>query len=349
MSETSIEQPIRPEVEPEVDKGVPVLSVRDLRTYLYTRWGTTQAVDGVSFDLWPGETLGVVGESGSGKSMLALSLVRLTPQPAGRIVGGEVWLNGRDIVSLSEKKMRKVRGTEISMILQDPQQSLNPVFSVGNQLAEAFRVHDRSLSGSAVHDRSVEALREVRVPAPERRLRDFPHQMSGGMKQRIVGAMAMAYQPQVLIADEPTTALDVTIQAQYLRLLDDLQERTGVAIIMITHDFGVVAETCDRVAVMYAGRIVEQAPIDEIFDNPRHPYTRALLASRPRADVKADRLPSIEGQPPELNALPVGCRFAPRCPYAVERCVEEYPPGFRFGPTHESACWRSEEEPWASH
>lgn len=330
------------------DEEAPVLSVRGLTTYLYTRWGTTKAVDGVSFDLKAGETLGVVGESGSGKSMLALSLVRLTPQPAGRIVGGEVWLNGRDVLKLSERKMRAVRGTEISMILQDPQQSMNPVFSVGNQLAEAFRVHDSDLRSKDVHDRSIEALKEVRVPAPDRQLRSFPHQLSGGMKQRIVGAMAMAYQPQVLIADEPTTALDVTIQAQYLRLLQDLQERTGVAIVLITHDFGVVAETCDRVAVMYAGRIVEQAPIGQVFDRPRHPYTRALLDSRPRADLKADRLRSIEGQPPELNDLPVGCRFAPRCPYAVEVCVQEYPPPIRLGDEHEVACWRSEEEPWVS-
>lgn len=326
--------------------SAPLLTVRDLRTYLYTRWGTTKAVDGVSFDLHPGETLGVVGESGSGKSMLALSLVRLPPEPAGRIEGGEVWLNGRDLLTLGPKEMREVRGREISMILQDPQQSLNPVFSVANQLGEAIRVHDQEANPEEVHRRSIEAMEKVRVPAPERRLRSFPHQLSGGMKQRIVGAMAMAYQPQVLIADEPTTALDVTIQAQYLRLLEDLQERTGVAIILITHDFGVIAEACDRVAVMYAGRIVEQGPVYEIFDDPRHPYTRALLESRPRATVKAERLQSIGGEPPALSDLPHGCRFAPRCPYRIEQCVAEYPPSLQVAAHHVAACWRSEEQPW---
>jgi oligopeptide/dipeptide ABC transporter ATP-binding protein len=327
----------------------PVLEVEDLRTYLFTSWGTTKAVDGVSFRLQAGETLGIVGESGSGKSMLALSLVRLPPEPAGRIVGGRVVLNGRDLVGLSEKEMRNVRGKEISMILQDPQQSLNPVFSVGNQLEEAIRVHDRDADDDVVRQRSLQALKSVHVPAPERRLKNFPHQMSGGMKQRIVGAMAMAYQPQVLIADEPTTALDVTIQAQYLRLLKDLQDRTGVGIIIITHDFGVVAETCDNVAVMYAGRFVEQAPVEEIFDNPRHPYTRALLDSRPKADLKATRLQSIEGQPPSLNDLPVGCRFAVRCSYAIDKCHDEYPPTASLAEGHVAACWRSEEAPWASH
>jgi oligopeptide/dipeptide ABC transporter ATP-binding protein len=303
----------------------------------------------VSLHLDAGETLGIVGESGSGKSMLALSMVRLTPEPASRTVAGQVMLNGRDLLTLSEKQMRQVRGKEISMILQDPQQSLNPVFSVGNQLGEAIRVHDRSVTDAEAMNRSVEALKSVQVPAPERRLRNFPHQLSGGMKQRIVGAMAMAYQPQVLIADEPTTALDVTIQAQYLRLLKDLQARTGVGIILITHDFGVIAEACDRVAVMYAGRIVEQAPVAEIFDRPQHPYTRALLDSRPRSDTKSLRLQSIEGQPPSLNDLPPGCRFAARCSYAIDRCQDEYPPTFLASEQHLSACWRSEEAPWATH
>jgi len=323
-----------------------VLEVKDLRTYLYTRWGTTKAVDGVSFRVNAGETLGIVGESGSGKSMLALSLVRLTPEPAGRIIGGQVVLNGRDLLALSAKQMRDVRGKEISMILQDPQQSLNPVFTVGNQLGEAIRAHDRTLSHDQTHDRSVAALKNVQVPAPEQRLRTFPHQLSGGMKQRIVGAMAMAYQPQILIADEPTTALDVTIQAQYLRLLRELQMRTGVGIIIITHDFGVIAEACDRVAVMYAGRFVEQAPVAEIFDHPKHPYTKALLDSRPRADSRTARLQSIGGSPPSLNDLPEGCRFASRCTYVIDRCVEEYPPTLLVGDQHVAACWRSEEAPW---
>ncbi|MGH8953125.1 MAG: ABC transporter ATP-binding protein [Acidimicrobiia bacterium] len=336
------------EPRPLEGKGAPILEVTDLRTYLHTRWGVTKAVDGVSFHLDPGETLGIVGESGSGKSMLALSLVRLIPEPAGRYEGGRVLLNGRDLLSLTEKQMREIRGKEISMILQDPQQSLNPVFSVGNQIREAIRVHDRSLDTDEAQAKAVAALESVRVPAPERRLRNFPHQLSGGMKQRIVGAMAMAYQPQVLIADEPTTALDVTIQAQYLRLLKDLQERTGVGIILITHDFGVIAEACDRVAVMYAGRIVEQGPIADIFDNPLHPYTRALLESRPRSDATAERLQSISGQPPSLNDLPAGCRFAERCVYVVDRCETEYPSTFLFEDEHTAACWRSEEAPWAS-
>jgi oligopeptide/dipeptide ABC transporter ATP-binding protein len=256
-------------------------------------------------------------------------------------------LNGRNLLDLTDKQMRDVRGKEISMILQDPQQSLNPVFSIGDQLSEAIRVHDRDLDDQLTYERSIDALKSVHVPAPERRLKNFPHQMSGGMKQRIVGAMAMAYQPQVLVADEPTTALDVTIQAQYLRLLKDLQHRTGVAIIVITHDFGVIAETCDRVAVMYAGRFVEEGPVEEIFDQPRHPYTRALLDSRPKVDVKSTRLQSIEGQPPSLIDLPVGCRFAARCAFAIDRCLAEYPPWFEITEVHTAACWRSEEAPWA--
>jgi peptide/nickel transport system ATP-binding protein len=330
----------------QVATGSPVLEVTNLRTYLYTRWGVTKAVDGVSLQLNAGETLGVVGESGSGKSMLALSLVRLTPEPAGRIVGGKVMLNGRDLLSLSDRQMRGVRGREISMILQDPQQSLNPVFTVGNQIEEAIRVHDREIGHADARERSIAALKTVRVPAPERRLSSFPHQLSGGMKQRIVGAIAMAYRPQVLIADEPSTSLDVTIQAQFLRLLKDLQQRTGVGIMLITHDFGVVAEACDRVAVMYAGRVVEQGPVDEIFDRPQHPYTRALLDSRPRADLRATRLKSIDGSPPSLNNLPVGCRFVDRCAYSIDRCSVEYPPMFRLTDNHSAACWRAKEAPW---
>lgn len=327
----------------------PVLRVKNLRTYLYTRWGVTRAVDGVSFHLDRGETLGIVGESGSGKSMLALSLVRLTPEPASRVEGGQVILDGIDLLSLTPKQMRAVRGKDISMILQDPQQSLNPVFSVGNQLIEALQIHDPGLNPDAARQRSIDALRSVRVPAPERRLANFPHELSGGMKQRIVGAMAMSYVPKVLIADEPTTALDVTIQAQYLNLLRELQDSTGVAIILITHDFGVVAESCDRVAVMYAGRLVEQGPVDQIFDNPRHPYTRALLDSRPRADRHIDRLVSIEGNPPSLADLPVGCRFAPRCPYVMDQCEKEYPRIEVLSRDHGAACWRAEEAPWSSH
>jgi oligopeptide/dipeptide ABC transporter ATP-binding protein len=321
----------------------PVLEVRHLRTYLYTRYGVTKAVDDVSFALERGETLGIVGESGSGKSMLALSLVRLPPRPAGRIVGGQVLLDGEDLLAKSEAEMRAVRGKEISMILQDPHQSLNPVFTIGHQLAEALTSHGRG--GDSLRARLVEALRGVRVPAPERRLNDYPHQISGGMKQRVVGAMAMAYRPRVLIADEPTTALDVTVQAQYLRLLRRLQRETAVSIILITHDFGVVAAMCDRVAVMYAGRFVEQGAVGEIFDHPRHPYTQALLGALPRMERRVEQLVAIEGQPPALFELPTGCHFAPRCAHASARCLEQYPATFALAAGHTADCWLLEAHP----
>ena len=332
----------RPMERREPSRG-PVLQVRDLRTYLDTRSATVRAVDGVSFHVDAGETLGIVGESGSGKSMLALSLVRLTPDGLARHVSGTVVVDGVDITELSERKMRSVRGRDIAMILQDPHQSLNPVFTVGDQLREAMRAHHPDMSRSAAHERSVSGLADVGVPAPEGRMRNYPHELSGGMKQRVVGAMAMTDSPKVLIADEPTTALDVTIQAQYLHLLKDMQRRTKVALIVITHDFGVVAQTCDRVAVMYAGRIVEQGPVTEIFDRPRHPYTRALLGARPRIDQRVDRLPTIGGQPPSLSDLPRGCRFAERCGFVLDKCREEYPSTVQVGETHESACWRTAE------
>lgn len=323
----------------------PVLEVRGLRTHLHTRWGVVRAVDGVSFDIRPGETLGIVGESGSGKSMLALSLVRLTPKPVSRFAGGHVLFDGRDLLEVSEVEMRRIRGREISMILQDPHQSLNPVLMVGGQLEEALPVVDRTTRGRS-RELAIEALRKVRISAPERRLRSYPHQLSGGMKQRIVGAMAMAKHPKVLIADEPTTALDVTHQAQYLRLLKDLQRDTGVAIIVITHDLGVVAAICDRVAVMYAGRIVEQANVRAIFDRAAHPYTRALLASLPRVDRDAGELASIEGYPPSLVDLPAGCHFAPRCPHAAPECLDTYPSTFSKDDGHSVSCWKMKEQGW---
>ena len=326
-----------------------VLQVEDLRMYLHTRWGVTKAVDGVTFDLRAGETLGIVGESGSGKSMLALSLVRLTPEPASRIEGGKVLLKGVDLIALPERKMRRIRGKEISMILQDPQQSLNPVFRVGNQLEEAIRIHGAAKTRRDARGRAAEALQSVHVPEPERRLRNFPHEMSGGMKQRVVGAMAMVYTPTVLIADEPTTALDVTIQAQYLRLLRDLQQRTGIAMIIISHDFGVIAETCDRIAVMYAGRFAEQGTVAEVFDNPSHPYTKGLLDSHPRYVRPGERLQSIEGQPPQLNDLPPGCRFSPRCELAAPECSASEPGPQQVSEEHVAWCLKSGELPWASH
>jgi oligopeptide/dipeptide ABC transporter ATP-binding protein len=318
-----------------------LLEVKDLHAHLQTRWGLVKAVDGVSFSVEAGETLGLVGESGSGKTMTALALLRLLPAPAGRIVKGQVLLDGEDLVTKSEREMRRVRGRRISMILQDPQTSLNPVFSVGNQIVEALRAHRAGNGGGGLWQRAEEALRRVNVAAPAERLRAFPHQMSGGMKQRVVGAIAIASEPKLLIADEPTTALDVTIQLQYLMLLKDVQRRMGLGMLFITHDFGIVARMCDRVAVMYAGRIVENGPVRTLFKEPRHPYTQALMASVPRMEGRVDRLPSIDGQPPALHRLADGCRFAPRCRYAEERCRVEYPPTFAVGPLHEAACWRA--------
>ena len=318
-----------------------LLDVRDLHTYLRTRWGVVRAVDGVSFSVSEGETLGLVGESGSGKTMTALSVLRLVPEPAARIVKGQILLQGDDLVPKSEREMRRVRGRRISMILQDPQTSLNPVFTAGAQLVEALEQLHRE-GRRSLWQRAEEALRLVRVAAPKQRLRDYPHQMSGGMKQRVVGAIALAGEPRMLIADEPTTALDATIQLQYLTLLRDLQVRTRLGMLFITHDFGIVARMCDRVAVMYAGRIVESGPVRALFREPRHPYTEALMASVPRMDERVRRLPSIDGQPPALHRLPAGCRFAPRCGYADDRCRREYPPSFPVGPAHDASCWRIE-------
>ena len=317
--------------------GELILEVNDLRTYIYTRTSVVKAVDGISFYLNRGETLGIVGESGCGKTMTALSLLRLIPRPAGRIVSGEILLHGEDLVQKSEEEMRQVRGQKISMILQDPQTSLNPVFNIGNQLMESLALTHKE-GRRNLWQRAVDSLRNVNVAAPERRMDDFPHQMSGGMKQRVVGAIAMSLEPDIIIADEPTTALDVTIQLQYLRLLKDIQARTGLAIIFITHDFGVVARMCDRVAVMYAGHIVEHGSVRDLFNNPQHPYTQALMASVPKMEEKVDRLYSIEGQPPLLWDLPEGCLFAPRCPHAQDRC-QEYPPTFTIKEGHTADCW----------
>jgi oligopeptide/dipeptide ABC transporter ATP-binding protein len=294
-------------------------------------------VDGISFSLRQGETLGIVGESGCGKTMTALSLLRLIPKPAARIVSGEIILDGEDILKKSDNEMRDIRGRKISMILQDPQTSLNPVFSIGTQVIEALGISQKGGRKTMI-SRAVDALRNVRVAAPESRLHDYPHQMSGGMKQRVIGAIAMASSPKVIIADEPTTALDVTIQLQYLRLLKDIQEETGLAIIFITHDFGIVARMCDRVAVMYAGRIVESADVRSLFNNPTHPYTQALIASVPQMD-RTDRLFAIEGQPPALYDLPEGCRFAARCDHARTICNDSYPDTLLAGEDHSVSCW----------
>ena len=318
--------------------GDVVLSVKDLRTYFYTRWGVTKAVDGVSFDLSQGETLGLVGESGCGKSVTVLSLMRLVPIPPGRHVSGEIMLDGQDILKLSDGEMSNIRGRKISMILQDPMTALNPVFNIENQLGEPLRIHQK-LRGKDLWDKAIDALKRVRIPAPEVRIKDYPHQLSGGMRQRVVGAISISCNPLVLIADEPTTSLDVTIQAQYLRLLKDLQAQAGLGIIFITHDFGIVAKNCDRVNVMYAGRTVEEADVRTIFNDPLHPYTQALIGSLPKLEEDVERLYSIEGQPPALFDLPPGCSFAPRCPHAMEKCKETYPSEYMPGERHFAKCW----------
>jgi oligopeptide/dipeptide ABC transporter ATP-binding protein len=316
-----------------------VLDVRDLHTWFFLRRGVVKAVDGVSFFLRRGEVLGLVGESGCGKSLTALSVMRLLPKGGARTVQGEVRLDGENILERSPAEMREIRGRKISMVLQDPQTSLNPVFSVGDQLREAI-LRRRRTPAAEVTREAVQALRRVEIAAPEQRIGQYPHQMSGGMKQRVVGAIAISGQPEVLIADEPTTALDVTIQLQYLKLLKRLQAETGMAILFITHDFGVVGRMCDRVAVMYAGRIVECGPVQQIFEAPAHPYTRALIASVPRMTGPVGRLATIEGQPPSLMGLPAGCRFAARCAHAEPRCHETYPSTTQVGVEHTADCWR---------
>ena len=318
-----------------------VLKVDGLKTYFETRWGTVKAVDGVSFNLHRGETLGIVGESGSGKSVTMLSLMRLIPEPPGRIVDGQILLEGQDLVQLSDKEMSEIRGSQIALIIQDPMTSLNPVFSIGNQVGEAIKIH-QDIPKRTVVQQVLNVLRKVNIPAAETRVRDYPHQMSGGMRQRVVGAISISCEPIVLIADEPTTSLDVTIQAQYLKLLKELQEASNIGLIFITHDFGIVAKMCDRVAVMYAGRIVEMGDVRDIFNNPSHPYTEALLSSVPKLEEDVDRLYSIEGQPPTLHDLPSGCPFAPRCQYVMDKCRESYPPQMDVSDSHYAACWRLE-------
>lgn len=322
-----------------------LLEVENLCTEITTRTGKILVVDHVSFSVNAGETLGIVGESGSGKSMLALSLLRLVPKPVANVVSGRVVLNGEDLLTKNEADMRAVRGRKISMILQDPQTSLNPSFTVGNQIVEALQVHRRD-STKNLTTRAIDVLNRVRVAAPASRIHDFPHQMSGGMRQRVVGAIAISCEPQVIIADEPTTSLDVTIQAQYLKLLQEIQAATGLALIFITHDLGIVAKICHNLMVMYAGRVLEAGPVREIFNHPSHPYTRALLASVPKLSANVHRLYSIEGQPPAIWDMPSGCRFAPRCQYVEERCRSEYPPsskGKSGHPQHVVSCWRSNE------
>jgi len=325
-----------------------VLEVKGLRTELSVGRGVIKAVDGMSFALRRGETLAIVGESGCGKSMTALSLMRLVPEPPGKIVGGSVKLDGRELLRLDEAAMRAVRGNDISMIFQEPMTSLNPVLTIGSQISEAVRLH-QDLSKSAAMDKAVDMLRLVKIPEPAQRAREYPHQLSGGMRQRAMIAMALACNPKVLIADEPTTALDVTIQAQILDLILALQKELGTAIILITHDLGVVAETAQRVIVMYAGRKIEEAEVEALFAEPQHPYTHGLLESIPRLALIAggssdgsQRLKEIPGMVPSLADLPPGCAFAPRCAFADERCRREFPPYGQKRPGHWAACWHSD-------
>jgi oligopeptide/dipeptide ABC transporter ATP-binding protein len=316
----------------------PLLEVSDLQTHFFTFGGTriVKAVDGVSFTLREGETLGLVGESGSGKTTTCLSIVGLLPR-AARIVGGSVRFEGDELTRKSQRELRQIRGRKIAVILQDPMASLNPLFTIFRQVAEPAYFHQQ-LRGRTLRERVTRLLGAVRIPSPEWRMRDYPHQMSGGMRQRIVGAIALAGGPRLVIADEPTTNLDVTIQAQYLDLLKDIQRETGVALIFVTHNLGIVAKMCDRVAVMYAGKIIEQAPVRELFDDPKHPYTRALLGSVPKLGSK-EPLYSIAGQPPNLANLPPGCPFHPRCPEVLARCATDVPRDFHRADGSVARCW----------
>jgi oligopeptide/dipeptide ABC transporter ATP-binding protein len=316
----------------------PLLVVEDLKTYFFTRRGVTRAVDGVSFTLEAGRALALVGESGSGKSVTCLSLVRLVPEPAGRIVGGRVLLDGEDLLQKTPAEMRRVRGRQIAMVLQDPMTSLNPALTIGTQVGEVLRLH-QGLGGRSLRERTLAALRRLRISAPETRLQQYPHQFSGGMRQRVSSAIALSCAPRLLIADEPTTSLDVTIQAQYLELLKEVQAAAGVAVILVTHDFGIVAANADRVAVMYAGRIVEMGSTLQVFDNPSHPYTRALLRCLPDVGLRQEQLVEIGGQPPDLAHLPPGCPFAPRCPERQPVCTETFPPTVTVDEGHVASCW----------
>ncbi len=322
----------------------PLLRVEDLAVVFHTEEGDAHAVDGVSFSLNQGETVALVGESGCGKSVTALSLLRLIPSPPGRIAAGRIFFDGRDILTLSETAVRSIRGNDISMVFQEPMTALNPVFRVGAQISAVLRVH-RNLTRAEARDATIELMRRVGIPAPEKRLDEFPHQMSGGMLQRIIIAMALACNPKVLIADEPTTALDVTIQAQILELLLHLQRQSDLAIVLITHDLAVVAETAHHVVVMYAGKVVETATVAELFDNPMHPYTKGLFASLPSVNKPGNRLAAIPGIVPAATNLPPGCRFHPRCVHVMPQCSEHEPPLACGAAAHPVACWLYHKQP----
>ena len=318
----------------------PLLEVRDLAIEFKTEGGAVRAVDGVSFSLERGKTLGIVGESGCGKSVTSLGIMGLIPTPPGRYAGGEVLFEGRDLLTMPASERRALRGGRMGMVFQEPMTSLNPVYTIGAQIIECLKAHGMK-NPRAARERAVELLDLVRLPSPSKRVDDFPHQLSGGQRQRVMIALALANNPELLIADEPTTALDVTIQAQILDLMRDLSDRTGAAIMLITHDLGVVAETCDDVVVMYAGKVVERAPAKDLFDGPMHPYTLGLMAAVPRLDTDADRLETIPGAVPPPWAMPAGCRFASRCPLATDQCRASPPPLREIGPGRLVACWRA--------
>ena len=320
-----------------------VLEVKNLQTYFYSSEGVAKAVDGVSFTLQKGETLGIVGESGCGKSMTSLSLLRLVPSPLGKIINGEILLNNTDILKLSDEELRKIRGNKISMIFQEPMTSLNPVLSVGEQIAESIRLH-QGLSRKEAWQKAVDMIRLVGIPAPEKRAKQEPYQLSGGMRQRIMIAMALACTPDVLIADEPTTALDVTIQAQIIDIIQNLQKQLGMSILFITHDLGVVAEVCDKIAVMYAGQVVEEGTTDSLFEKPLHPYTNGLIQSLPKLYEDQEELSTIQGTVPSPYHYPSGCRYAERCPFATELCREKQPELLTIEPGKKVRCWMYSKE-----
>ncbi len=322
----------------EPDRARTILEVKDLRTYFFIDEGVAKAVDGVSFDLKAEETLGIVGESGCGKSVTSLSVIRLIPQPPGEIVSGDIFFEGKDVLALPESRMREIRGNEISMIFQEPMTSLNPVFTVGDQIQETISLH-QGLKGRELRQKSIEMLKLVGISSPQTRVDEFPHQLSGGMRQRVMIAIALACNPAILIADEPTTALDVTIQAQILELLEKLQEEFGMAVMLITHDLAVIAEVSDRVIVMYAGKIVESASTLDIFEEPLHPYTQGLLASIPVLLEKKERLTVIPGTVPNPTEFPDGCRFWPRCPHVMPKCKDEGIPWVQASKNHGALCW----------
>ncbi|MFP4016393.1 MAG: ABC transporter ATP-binding protein [Halanaerobiales bacterium] len=316
-----------------------LVEVKNLKTYFYTEEGVIKAVDGVDYEIYPGETLGIVGESGCGKSVTSLSIMRLVESPPGRIEAGEIIFQGKDLAKLSQKEMRKIRGNDISMIFQEPMTSLNPVYTVGDQIIEAIMLH-KSVKRKEARKQAVEMLKKVGIPLPEQRIDEYPHQLSGGMRQRVMIAMALSCDPKLLIADEPTTALDVTIQAQILELMNDLKASYGMSIMMITHDLGVIAEVSDRVAVMYAGKVVEYTDVETLFEDPKHPYTWGLMNSIPKLDKEVNRLEAIPGSVPSPLNFPEGCKFNTRCPLAEGKCFRDEPPLEEAAEGHKVRCWR---------